>query len=241
MRSIIVIPTYNECDNIASLIEAVLNVEGAFNVLIVDDSSPDGTADIVQAHWGSDQRVHLLRRTGKRGLGLAYVEGFNYALSHGYEAVFSMDADFSHNPSNLPDLLYALESNEVAVGSRYCHGRVSVVNWPLSRLFLSVFAGKYVRVITGLKVSDPTSGFRGFRAEVLRAINLNTICSNGYSFQVETLFRAWKSGFNIAEIPIIFIERRDGKSKMSKSIIIEAIIMPWRMRFSRFRRINQQK
>lgn len=240
MRGIVITPTYNERDNIVQLIDAVLDLPLELDILIVDDDSPDGTADLVESCLKKSERVHLLRRNGLRGLGRAYIDGFKYALEKGYEAVFSMDADFSHDPKSLQSLMLVLEGHDVAVGSRYCHGRVSVINWPLHRLFLSVFAGKYVRLITGLKVFDPTSGFRGFRSQVLHAIDLDTIRSNGYSFQVETLYRAKRCGFGIKEVPIIFTERREGQSKMSKKIIFEAAVMPWRMRFGRFRRENMK-
>jgi dolichol-phosphate mannosyltransferase len=203
-------------------------------MLVVDDNSPDGTAELVDEYARRENRVHLLKRTGPRGFAPSYVDGFKWALSRGYEAIFSMDADFSHDPDKLPDLLRALEDYDMVLGSRYCGGKVSVVNWPLFRLFLSVFAGRYVRTITGLKTSDPTSGFRGFRPQTLEAIQLDTIKSNGYSFLVETLYRAHRCRLRIGEEPIVFVERRDGSSKMSRKIMLEAALMPWRLRFSRF-------
>ncbi len=235
MRSLIITPTYNEQSNILSLVKAVLSVPIAADLLIVDDNSPDGTADLVLAHYEGNDRVRLLRRAGPRGFGPSYVDGFRYALAEEYDVVFTMDADFSHDPESLPDLKKGLETHDVAVGSRYCDGKVSVVNWPLARLFLSVFAGKYVRAITGVKVSDPTSGLRCLKSRVLQAIGLDTLRSNGYSFQVETLYRMDKCGFRIVEIPIVFTERREGQSKMSKRIILEAALTPWRVKFSRFR------
>ena len=235
MRGVVVVPTYNERDNIGSLIEAVLMVPGEFDILVVDDSSPDGTAEVVTSYAEKTNRVHLLKRTGNRGFGPSYIDGFKYAISHGYEAVFTMDADLSHDPQSLPDLAKALETHDVVMGSRYVGGKVSVVNWPLSRLILSVLGGKYVRLITGLKTYDPTGGFRAYRPYVLEGIGLDTLKSNGYSFLVETLFRAQRCGFSVAEIPIIFTERREGQSKMSKKIMFEAVLMPWRLRFGRRR------
>lgn len=235
MRLTVVCPTYNERDNIANLIEAVLEVRKDIDILVVDDNSPDGTGDIVASYAEKSDRVHLLKRTGPRGFGPSYVDGFKYALANGYDGVITMDADFSHDPANLPDLAAALEDADISIGSRYCGGRVSVINWPLHRLILSVFGGTYVRLVTGIKVYDPTGGFRGMRASVLRGMDLDTLRSNGYSFQVETLYRATKCKFRIVEVPIIFTERREGQSKMSKKIIFEAMFMPWRLRLKGFR------
>lgn len=234
MRSIVITPTYNEADNISPIIEAVLDLS-SMDHLIVDDNSPDGTADIVDSYCERSNRVHLIRRTGPKGFGPSYVDGFRYAIEHGYDAIFSMDADFSHNPADLPALENALWDYDVAVGSRYVDGKVSVINWPMSRLFLSTFAGKYVRSITRLNIWDPTSGFKGFRANVLKSIDLDSLRSNGYCFQVETLFRVKRCGFRIGEVPIVFTERREGQSKMSKKIIFEAVIMPWRLRLRPYR------
>ncbi|MDI6826969.1 MAG: polyprenol monophosphomannose synthase [Armatimonadota bacterium] len=235
MSSIVITPTYNESGNIIQLIDAVMKVPLNLDMLVVDDNSPDGTADLVEQVSRQNKRIYLIRRTGNRGFGPSYVDGFKWALGRGYEIIFSMDADFSHDPESLPALAKALEEHDMVLGSRYYGGRVNVVNWPLFRLFLSVFAGRYVRLVTGIKVYDPTTGFRGFRKHVLESINLDTLKSNGYSFLVETLYRAYKCGFDIAEVPIIFTERREGKSKMSKKIMLEAALMPWRLRFSRFR------
>ncbi len=233
MRSVVVIPTYNERENILRIIEAVLRQPEHFDVLIVDDGSPDGTADIVRGLQGQNERIKLLCRTGRRGLGLSYVDGFKACIAENYDRIFEMDADYSHDPDDLGKLAKSLEEHDMAIGSRYFGGRVSVLNWPISRLALSVFAGCYVRLVTGLKQSDPTSGFRGFRSAVLQSINLDAIKSNGYSFQVETLYRARKCGFRIGEAPIVFTERSVGKSKMSGGIVSEAIMMPWLLRFSR--------
>ncbi len=235
MRILVVIPTYNESDNIGKMIEAVLAQPGDFDILVVDDNSPDGTGDLVAERTQKSDRVRLLKRTGPRGFGPSYVDGFRYALSNGYDAVICMDADFSHDPASLPDLAKGLETADFAIGSRYCEGRVSVINWPMHRLMLSVFGGTYVRWVTRLQVADPTAGFRGIKAGVLRAISLDTLRSNGYSFQVETLYRANKCGFKIAEVPIVFTERRRGQSKMSKKIVLEALFMPWRLKFGRFK------
>lgn len=236
MKKLVVTPTYNELENIAGLIESVLDLPGEFDIVVVDDASPDGTADLVERYCRESGRVRLIRRKGLRGLGRSYVDGFKYALSNGYEGVFSMDADFSHDPADLPKLADALGAHDVAIGSRYCGACVSVVNWPLRRLLLSLCAGRYVRLVTGLAVCDPTSGFRGFRAGVLAAINLDTIRSNGYSFQVETLYRTHRCGFGITEVPIVFTERREGESKMSGKVILEAALMPWQLRLRRFKR-----
>jgi dolichol-phosphate mannosyltransferase len=235
LRILVVVPTYNERDNIGKLVEAVLAQPGGFDVLVVDDNSPDGTAGLVSECARQSDRVHLLKRTGPRGFGPSYVDGFRHALSNGYDAVICMDADFSHDPASLPDLAAAIETADFAVGSRYCEGRVSVINWPMHRLVLSVFGGTYVRWVTHLKVADPTAGFRAIKAEVLRAINLDTLRSNGYSFQVETLYRTNRCGFRITEVPIVFTERRSGQSKMSKKIVLEALFMPWRLKLSRFK------
>lgn len=235
MRKLVITPTYNECDNIAKLIEAVMAVPGDFEMLVVDDNSPDGTADIVAQYADANPKVHIMRRTGKRGFGPSYVDGFRYAVSNGYDAVFTMDADFSHDPASLPDLADALETHDFAIGSRYCGGKVSVVNWPIHRLIMSICAGAYVRIITGVDVRDPTSGFRGMRAKVLETIDIDTIKSNGYSFLVEITYRVKRSGFDIIETPIVFTERREGQSKMSRRIILEAVLMPWRLRYSRFK------
>ena len=234
MKCLVIVPTYNERDNIGSLIEAVLAIPRQFDILVVDDNSPDGTGDVVSEHEARSSRVHLMKRPGPRGFGPSYVDGFKYALANGYDAVLCMDADFSHDPANLPDLLDGLGDADIAIGSRYCDGRISVINWPVQRLILSMLGGAYVRWITRLKVCDPTAGFKAIRSRVLSAIDLDTLRSNGYSFQVESIYRAHRSGFTIKEVPIVFTERRLGQSKMSKSIVFEAMLMPWRLRFSRF-------
>lgn len=230
--SIIVIPTYNEAHNIGNLIDRLMNLDVNLHVLIIDDGSPDGTADIVKGKKIIyNGRIFLIERDGKLGLGTAYVEGFRFALRHKYQFVCEMDADFSHNPDDIPRLIDAVESGEadIAVGSRYCNG-ISIVNWPLSRLFLSYGANMYARWVTGLPIKDTTAGFKCIRRDVLETIDLNKIRSNGYAFQIEIHFRAWKAGFKLREISIIFKEREEGVSKMSKSIVREAIWRVWSLK-----------
>jgi dolichol-phosphate mannosyltransferase len=229
MNLLVIIPTYNERDNIAVLVEAILT-QGAFNVLVVDDASPDGTGAVadglVAAHPG---RVHVIHRTGKRGFGLSYVEGFLWALRNtDAELICQMDADFSHDPKYLPDLVAAAGVADVAVGSRYLNG-VSVVNWPLRRLFLSTFANWYVRTITGLGVRDCTGGYRCWHRATLERMKPEAITSDGYSFQVEALFKAARNGASVREVPIVFVERRQGASKMSGMVMFESMFMPWRL------------
>ena len=230
MKSIVVIPTYNESDNIRNIITAVLNVQNDLNVLIVDDNSPDGTSAIVQEMMQTDNRIHLITRAGKMGLGTAYCEGFQYCLDLGFEAIMEMDADFSHNPEDIPRFLEEIKHNDVVIGSRYISG-MNVVNWPLHRLILSYGANIYSRIISGLPLKDATGGFKCFRAEALRKIDLKAIHSNGYGFQIEMNYRLWKLGCKIKEISIIFIDRRSGVSKMNKKIIWEAIFLVWKLKF----------
>ncbi len=233
MKSIVVIPTYNEIDNIENIIREVLKSIDGINVLIVDDNSPDGTAAVVQKMMAENPRVHLILRAGKMGLGTAYCEGFQYALSKGFEAIFEMDADFSHDPDDLPRFLEELEKHDLIIGSRYIKG-VNVVNWPLTRLLLSYGANLYTRIITGMPVKDATGGFKCFRAEKLKEIDLSSVKTNGYGFQIEMNFRMWINGARIKEIPIIFNDRRSGISKMNKSIVYEAIFLVWKLKiFSR--------
>lgn len=231
MKIAIIIPTYNERKNIEKIVKAVLALEIlGLEVVVVDDNSPDGTAKIVEALKAVNPSVHLIGRPKKMGLGTAYVAGFKYALKNGAEYVMEMDADFSHDPQMIPIFLEKIKEKHLVVGSRYSNG-ISIVNWPLHRLMLSLMAGKYVRIITGMKLSDPTSGFKCYRKEVLEAINLDKIRSSGYSFQIEMKYRIFKKGFSIGEIPIIFIDRQNGASKMSKAIIFEALIVAWKLRF----------
>jgi dolichol-phosphate mannosyltransferase len=230
-RALVIVPTYNECENIARLIDRVLSQDRRLEILVVDDGSPDGTAAIVQGIMECEPRVHILCRPRKMGLGTAYIAGFRWALEQGYDAVFEMDADFSHDPNHLPEFLTAVQTADLVLGSRYREGRVTVVNWPITRLLLSYFANVYARFVTGLNVWDATGGFKCFRRAVLEAIDLNDVKSNGYAFQIEMSFRASKRGFRIVEIPIVFVDRTEGTSKMSKSIVREAIWMVWRLRW----------
>ncbi len=231
MKTLVIFPTYNEKQNILAIIEAVFgqNIEG-LDILVVDDNSPDGTGDLVAAQVGREPRLHLLRRDKKMGLGTAYVAGFRYALARDYERIIEMDADFSHDPKDLSRLLAASAASDIVIGSRYITG-VNVVNWPLKRLLLSMFASYYTRSITGLPLRDCTAGFKCFRREVLETIELDRIQSDGYSFQIEMNFRAWVKGFRILEIPIIFVDRAAGTSKMSKRILREAIWMVWKLKW----------
>jgi dolichol-phosphate mannosyltransferase len=228
-RSLIIIPTYNEVDNVAKIIPEVLVQDDGFNVLIVDDNSPDGTAKLVREMQKNNQRIHLIERPSKRGLGTAYVAGFKYALEKGFDFIFEMDADFSHDPKSLVKLLAKAEAYDLVIGSRYISG-VNVVNWPLSRLILSYSANLYTRIITGLPVRDATAGFKCYRRAVLESLDLDSITSNGYSFQIETNFLTWKKGFRVCEVPIVFIDRRAGVSKMSKHIVYEAAWMVWKLK-----------
>jgi dolichol-phosphate mannosyltransferase len=230
-RALVIIPTYNERENITRIIPAVLSQDPGLEVLIVDDGSPDGTGEIVDAMAESNPRIHALHRAGKLGLGTAYVAGFKWAIARDYQYVFEMDADFSHNPERLPAFLEAIKSADLVLGSRYQNGQVNVVNWPISRLFLSYSANIYARRITGLNVADATGGFKCFRRRVLEAIDLDSVKSNGYAFQIEMTYRAWKKGFRIVEIPIVFVDRTEGSSKMSKRIVREAVWMVWRLRW----------
>jgi len=223
-KNIVVIPTYNEKENIEAIIRKVFSLSREFHVLIIDDGSPDGTADIVKALQEEfSQRLHIVERQGKQGLGTAYLRGFDYALTNGYEYVFEMDADFSHNPEDLERLHDAcLNGADVAVGSRYITG-VNVVNWPMGRVLLSYYASKYVRIITGMKIKDTTAGFVCYQRKVLEKINLKNIKMIGYAFQIEMKFKAVLHGFKIVEVPIIFTDRRQGTSKMSGGIFSEAV------------------
>ena len=230
-KALIIVPTYNERENIERLIERVLGQDDRIEVLVVDDGSPDGTGAVVQGIAVSNGRVHLVERASKLGLGTAYLAGFRWALARDYPLVMEMDADFSHDPIHLPQFLKAAEETDLVVGSRYQQGRVTVVNWPIARLILSYCANIYARRITGLKLWDATGGFKCFRREVLAAIDLDDVRSNGYAFQIEMSFRAWRKGFRIVEIPIVFVDRSEGTSKMSFNIQREAFWMVWRLRW----------
>ncbi len=232
MRTLVVVPTYNEADNIDKLTRRILDQPGNLDLLIVDDNSPDGTGRIVDTLTqapGLAGRVHVLHRPGKSGLGRAYLAGFAWALERGYDAVIEMDADFSHDPMYLPGLLHGAHNADAVIGSRYLNG-ISVINWPLRRVLLSWGANYYVRGVTRLRVRDCTSGFRLYRRAVLEAIDLPSVRSNGYSFQVEMTFRAQLAGFRIVEVPIIFVERHAGQSKMSQSVIWESVLIPIKLR-----------
>jgi dolichol-phosphate mannosyltransferase len=229
-KALVVIPTYNEAENIQRLIPAVLGQSPDIEVLVVDDNSPDGTAGLVRAMMNGDSRVHLLDRPGKMGLGTAYVKGFKFAIEHGYDYVFEMDADFSHNPKELPHFLKKMADNDLVIGSRYING-IRVLNWPMQRLMLSYFANIYTRFITGLPVHDATGGFKCYRRTALESIDLDKIKSNGYAFQIEISYKVWKKKFRLLEIPIVFLDRRAGTSKMSRSIVYEAVFMLWKLRF----------
>ena len=230
-RGLVIVPTYNERDNIARIIEQVLARDDRLDVLVVDDGSPDGTGAIVDEIKARNPRVDVIHRAGKQGLGTAYIAGFKWALAREYAFVFEMDADFSHDPAHLPQFLEAVEGADVVIGSRYRNGRVTVVNWPVGRLLLSFAANVYARVITGLQLFDSTAGFKCFRRQVLETVDLDAVKSSGYAFQIEMNFRAWKKGFRIVEIPIVFVDRTEGESKMSKKIVREAVWMVWRLRW----------
>jgi dolichol-phosphate mannosyltransferase len=228
-RSLVIIPTYNESENIEHIIPEILKQDEGIEVLIVDDNSPDGTAKLVKDLQQTNAKIHLLERAGKQGLGTAYVAGFHYALTHGFDFVFEMDADFSHDPKDLPRMLQKIDDCDLVIGSRYISG-VNVVNWPMKRWILSYCANVYTRVITSMPVRDATAGFKCYRRKVLESLKLDAIKSNGYSFQIETNFKAWIRGFKICEIPIIFNDRRAGVSKMSKHIVYEAAFLVWKLK-----------
>ena len=230
-RGLVIVPTYNESENITRIVPRILNQDPRLEVLVVDDNSPDGTGQMADELAAAEPRVHVLHRAGKQGLGKAYLAGFAWALERDYEYIFEMDADFSHDPGHLPEFLAAISQVDLVLGSRYRDGKVTVVNWPMSRLILSYGANIYARAVTGLQLGDATGGFKCFRRHVLQAIPLDQVRSNGYAFQIEMSFRAWKRGFRIAEIPIVFHDRTEGESKMSKGIVREAIWMVWRLRW----------
>lgn len=233
MRALVIVPTYNEADNVPELIPAILAQGTMFEVLIVDDKSTDGTGEVVETMRATEPRLHCLHRPGKLGLGTAYVDGFRWALAREYDFIFEMDADFSHDPNSLPDFIKAAEETpaDLILGSRYLNG-VTVVNWPLSRLILSYGANVYTKLITWLPVNDATGGFKCFRRRVLEALDLNRVHSDGYGFQIEMSFKAWKKGFRVKEIPITFTDRRVGVSKMNRKIIWEAMWLVWWLRLA---------
>lgn len=232
-RTIVIIPTYEEAENVKLLIPQMMQLRGAVHLLFVDDNSPDGTRDVIRDYMQNyPGRIHLLERESKQGLGSAYVAGFAYALDQDYTYICEMDADFSHDPKDVPRLVEAVQNGvgDVVIGSRY-HNGISIINWPLSRLILSYSANVYARWITGLPVQDTTAGFKCFHRKVLEAIPLDRIKSNGYSFQIELHYRAWKAGFKVSELSIIFRDRELGQSKISKPIILEAVWMVWALKF----------
>ncbi|MCD6335051.1 MAG: polyprenol monophosphomannose synthase [Candidatus Latescibacteria bacterium] len=230
---LIVIPTYNEKENIREIAEAILDLDLNLDILIVDDNSPDGTGEIADRIAGERKEVHVLHREKKSGLGAAYMAGFKYALAHQYDLIFEMDADFSHDPKYIPQFLDKIESSDLVIGSRYTDG-VNVVNWPIKRLLLSYYANTYSRIVTGMPIRDATSGYKCFRRAVLEAMDLDGVSSTGYAFQIEMNFKAWKKGFRICELPIVFWDRRKGVSKMSFNIAKEAIWMVWKLRVESF-------
>ncbi len=228
MKTLVIVPTYNERENLPRLVDAVLGAAPEIDLLIVDDNSPDGTGRMADDIAAKQPRVRVLHRAGKLGLGTAYIAGFRWGLERGYEALMEMDADFSHDPRELPNFIAAAQDADVVIGSRYKNG-VRVVDWPMQRLLLSFGASKYVRIITGMPVSDPTGGFKLFRRHALEAIDLGSVRSEGYGFQIEMNYRCWMNGFRIAELPITFVDRRAGVSKISRRIVWEALWMVWRL------------
>ena len=229
-RALVVIPTYNEAGNVPNIVPQVLAQDPRLEILVVDDNSPDGTGQLAAAIAAREPRVHVLQREGKLGLGTAYLTGFRWALDRGYDYVFEMDADFSHDPEHLKQFLKAIEDADLVLGSRYLGGKVTIVNWPMPRLLLSYCANLYARWVTGLRIWDLTGGFKCFRRRVLEAIDLPRVRSNGYAFQIEVSVRAWRKGFTLKEIPIVFVDRTEGQSKMNKAIVREAVWMVPRLR-----------
>ena len=230
-RALVIIPTYNEARNLPRIVPAILEQDPRIELLVVDDGSPDGTGKLADDMARAEPRMHVLHREGKLGLGTAYVAGFRWAIEHKVDYVFEMDADFSHDPKHLVKFLEVIRDADLIVGSRYLDGRVTVLNWPMARLLLSYFANLYARWITGLHLWDSTGGFKCYRRAVLEAVDLGHVRSNGYSFQIEMSFRAMKKGFRLKEIPILFTDRAEGTSKMSRGIIWEAVWMVWRLRW----------
>ena len=230
MKALVIVPTYNEAENIRELVPRILDQDPGMEILVVDDNSTDGTGALVDELRQTEPRLHVLHRPKKLGLGTAYVAGFRYALEHQYDLVFEMDADFSHDPDSIPAFLDAVKDADLVLGSRYLNG-VTVVNWPLSRLILSFGANVYTRLITGMPIKDATGGFKCFRRATLESIDLNRVRSDGYGFQIEMNFKAWRQGLRIKEIPILFVDRRVGISKMNRKIIWEAMWLVWKIRF----------
>jgi dolichol-phosphate mannosyltransferase len=229
-RALVVIPTYNEAVNLPHLVPLILAQDPRLEVLVVDDASPDGTGRVADELAQGNPRMHVLHREAKLGLGTAYIAGFQWALVQGFDFVFEMDADFSHDPAHLPEFLRAVVNADLVLGSRYLGGKVTVVNWPIARLMLSYWANVYARWVTGLRIWDLTGGFKCFRRRVLEAIDLSKVRSNGYAFQIEMSVRAWRKGFKLAEVPIVFVDRTEGQSKMNRKIVREAIWVVPRLR-----------
>ncbi len=235
MISLIIIPTYNELENIRRLLPELMALDPGIRVLVVDDNSPDGTGRLVDGMAAENERISIIHRPAKLGLGTAYVAGFKYAIQQDVQCVFEMDADFSHDPAMIPKFLEQIASCDVVIGSRYISG-INVVNWPMSRLLLSYFANLYTRVVTGMGIQDTTSGYKCFRREVLKNIDLDKVRSDGYAFQIEMNYRCWRKGYRLREIPIIFVDRRSGVSKLSRGVISEAVWIVWWLRIQRFLR-----
>ena len=235
MKSLIIVPTYNELENIRRLLPELMALGPHIRVLVVDDNSPDGTGKLADELAAENERISVLHRPGKLGLGSAYVAGFKYAIQQDVDCVFEMDADFSHDPAMIPEFIEEIASCDVVIGSRYISG-INVVNWPMSRLLLSYFANIYTRLVTGMTIRDTTSGFKCFRREVLEHIELDEVRSDGYAFQIEMNFRCWRNGYRLREIPIIFVDRRSGTSKLSRGVINEAVWIVWWLRLQRLLR-----
>lgn len=231
-RFLVIVPTYDERENLPRKVPLILEQDPRIDVLVVDDASPDGTGELAEEMAASEPRMHVLHRAAKDGLGRAYLDGFAWGMERGYELLFEMDADISHPPDALPAFIEAAKSADVVIGSRYVGGRVNVVNWPLNRLFISVFGSWYARTITGMPVRDATGGFNCWHRRVLDAVGLDRVRSNGYAFQIELKYRAFRKGFSLMEIPILFTERDEGTSKMSKRIVREAVWRVWWLRFA---------
>lgn len=235
-KTLVIVPTYNERDNLPPLVKRLLQLPVKVDLLVVDDNSPDGTGKLADDLAAQHPQVHVLHRKEKNGLGRAYCAGFAWALEHGYEFIMEMDGDFSHNPDDIPAFLKAAENADLVIGSRYSNG-IRVINWPLKRLMLSMSAAKYVRIITGMPLSDPTGGFKCFRRHALKSLDLDAVRSNGYGFQIELSHKLWRQGMTIAEVPIVFTDRFQGQSKMAGHIVWEAMWMVWRLLFQNgFRR-----
>ncbi len=231
-ESLLIIPTYKEIDNIQKMLETIDRLYPEMSVLIIDDGSPDGTADVVKNYQKKKSNLHLIERKGKLGLGTAYVTGFQWALEKKYNYIFEMDCDFSHDPSEIPQFLEAAEENDLVIGSRYIGG-IRVINWPMKRLLLSYFASIYTQIITGMTIKDATGGYKCFTRKALLSLNLDNIFSNGYSFQIELNFKIWSQGLKVKEIPITFYERRDGQSKMHGGIVYEAVFAVFKLRLKK--------